>query len=266
MEKSQSSTRRSELSLFVPSADSSLIRRRFHYSLLLFATWTSLAFWMSRNSSSPEVMSRSRRVPYLTPKEVERIFLCVSDQITTWRLIVLFSRTVPNNISAHATLVQFATKPHLAGGHQDLVTAKDYLEILQTHLHITPPDVAPIFESGSHESQIAIRSLTDPSRWRHPCTRFAPTAWIDTYYPLLNTPLDRHLEVLDTSGNVVWKADLEEVGDAADPSSEYAQAVPAWHGLSRGGEATGRLAYVGRGRKREFDALVAQGLCLPYPI
>lgn len=69
------------------------------------------------------------------------------------------------------------------------------------------------------------------------------------YYPVLNTPVDHSLEILE-DGEPVWKADLEEDGDPADEDAANARlAVPAWHGLSKDGSATGQLIYVNYGRK-----------------
>jgi N-acetylated-alpha-linked acidic dipeptidase len=92
-----------------------------------------------------------------------------------------------------------------------------------------------------------------------------PTAWIDVYYPVLNTPLDRSLEILGDDGTAVWKADLEEVADELDSDAHaYAKSTGAWHGLSRDGEAVGRLIYANYGRKRDYDQLVQKGQ-IPFP-
>jgi N-acetylated-alpha-linked acidic dipeptidase len=132
----------------------------------------------------------------------------------------------------------------------DLATAKDFLALLQSELGIQGP-LFPIFSAGSHESRAAtlsIPKLVDPQ------------AWIDVYYPVMNTPLDRSLEILGEDGKPVWQADLKEHADSADPEAEmYADAVPTFHGLSRGGEVEGKLVYANYGRKEDYDALVAEG-------
>ncbi len=85
-------------------------------------------------------------------------------------------------------------------------------------------------------------------------------AWIDVYYPVLNTPLDRSLEILGDDGRTVWKAELEETADELDSdASTYADSIGAWHGLSRDGEAEGRLIFANYGRKSDYDELVKQG-------
>jgi N-acetylated-alpha-linked acidic dipeptidase len=87
-----------------------------------------------------------------------------------------------------------------------------------------------------------------------------PTAWIDVYYPILNTPLDRSLEILEGDGTAAWSAKLEETADELDNDAyTHAESVGAWHGLSRDGEATGRLIYANYGRKRDYDELVEKG-------
>lgn len=63
-----------------------------------------------------------------------------------------------------------------------------------------------------------------------------PTAWIDTYYPLLNTPGERKLEVLNDDGSVFWSANLEERFEEGDPAGEWHDAVGVWHGLSKEGD------------------------------
>lgn len=84
----------------------------------------------------------------------------------------------------------------------------------------------------------------------------------------MNTPLDRQLEILDLASEedgefkhkAVWSADLEEVADPRDPeAARYADAVPAFHGLSKGGEAQGQLIYANYGTKEDYDLLVSKG-------
>jgi N-acetylated-alpha-linked acidic dipeptidase len=90
-----------------------------------------------------------------------------------------------------------------------------------------------------------------------------PTAWIDVYYPVLNTPLDRSLAILGDDGTAVWNAKLEEAGDELDGDAyAHAESVGAWHGLSCDGEAEGRLIYANYGMKRDYDELVQRGQVL----
>ncbi|KAJ6515617.1 hypothetical protein C8R45DRAFT_957123 [Mycena sanguinolenta] len=162
--------------------------------------------------------------------------------------------SVPDEESALAASRLFATKPHLAGSEGDLKTAKDWLNLLQTELGIKSPEVEPIFAAGSSESRSATNSI--------PHTKH-PRAWIDVYYPVMNTPLARHLEVVNKDGEVVWKADLEEVADDTDPEAgEHYLDVPTFHGLSASGDVQGKLVYANYGMKEDYDALVAKGVNL----
>jgi N-acetylated-alpha-linked acidic dipeptidase len=67
---------------------------------------------------------------------------------------------------------------------------------------------------------------------------------------MLNTPLDRSVEILGKDGKAVWSADLVEDGDPLDDEAhKYKDAVPTWHGLSRDGTAEGQLVYANYGSK-----------------
>lgn len=113
----------------------------------------------------------------------------------------------------------------------------------------------PIYPAGSDDARAATLNIP---------TYEEPTAWIDTYYPILNVPLNHSLEILGELGNPVWTLELEEVADRTDPeAAEYATAVPTWHGISRGGEAQGKLIYVNYGRKEDYDELVDAGMLYP---
>ncbi|TFK71757.1 Zn-dependent exopeptidase [Pluteus cervinus] len=176
--------------------------------------------------------------PHLWGKKAEELFL-----------------TVPDPESAIATSRLLATKPHLAGSPGDLDTAKDFLAIFQQEFSITPPAEDPIFAAGSSESQHATHSITKVHK---------PQAWIDTYYPVMNTPLERSLQVLAAEGRgVLWDADLVEAADETDPEAgRYMDAVPTFHGLSPEGDVEGPVVNGHYCRKEDYDALVAQGVDL----
>lgn len=170
-------------------------------------------------------------------------------------LLDVLDRTVPDEQSALATSRRYASKPHLAGTPQDLETAKDFLRHLQQELGIGHACRLPIYSAGLDEGHAATLNIS---------TYTEPTAWINTYYPILNSPLNHSLEILGEDGKPIWTADLEEVADGTDPdAAEHATAVLAWHGISRGGEAQGKLVYVNHGRKEDYDALVEAGT-LPF--
>lgn len=100
-------------------------------------------------------------------------------------------------------------------------------------MNITPPEQKPIYNAGSSESQEATRGIIE---------RDAPSAWIDTYYPVMNTPLDQALQILDDDGTVAWEFNLTEHGDDRDPdAAKYADESPAFHGYSVSGDVTGHL-------------------------
>ncbi|KAI0720289.1 Zn-dependent exopeptidase [Cerioporus squamosus] len=190
--------------------------------------------WISRVFSDSWAWS-PRKVLY--GKKAEKVFLMV-----------------PNAESAIKASRQYATKPHMAGTSGDFDTAKDFLKLLQTELGIKAPSTLPLFSAGTPESRNATLNITSLK---------GPTAWIDTYYPVMNTPLDHSIEILDEDGNAVWTAELEEVADNTDPEAgKYYDAVTTWHGLSRGGSAKGKLVYANYGRKEDYDALVEQGVDL----
>lgn len=148
----------------------------------------------------------------------------------------------------------YATHPHLAGSSEDELDAKTVLHFLQDELGIPRPPHFPIYKAGTDLSRNATLLLTTSD------APTGPTAWIDTYYPVMNTGLDRALEILDDSGKVTWAAELEEDGDPRDEDAhKYRDAIPAWHGLSCDGDVTGQLVYANYGRKEDYDELVAHG-------
>ncbi|KAH8988532.1 Zn-dependent exopeptidase [Lactarius akahatsu] len=173
-------------------------------------------------------------------------------QVPHGRLAENFFLTIPNSASAIAASRKYATKPHLAGSDGDLLTAKYFLDLLQHELSIPKGTDDPVYPAGSVASRNATLSITHLTE---------PVAWIDVYYPVLNTPLDRSLEILGDDGHAAWKAELEEIGDELDSDAyTYADSVGAWHGLSKDGEAEGRLIFANYGRKSDYDELVEKGV------
>ncbi|KAG8860116.1 hypothetical protein FRB96_004139 [Tulasnella sp. 330] len=173
----------------------------------------------------------------MTPKDAEKVFL-----------------SVPSPESALDTARAFATVPHLAGSVTDLKQAEAMLAIFQNELGIAPPATLPLFESGSDLSRNATLSITSGTATK--------TAWIDTYFPVMNTPLERHLQIINEDGSVAWGADVEEEEVEGDPAGEHAKTIGAWHGLSKGGDVKGKLVYVNYGRKEDYDELAAKGVDL----
>jgi N-acetylated-alpha-linked acidic dipeptidase len=161
-------------------------------------------------------------------------------------------RSVPNAESALNASRKMATHPHLAGDATDYSDAKVMLQLFQSEFQIHVPHKIPLFQAGSQESQKATLDLISAK---------SASAWIDVYYPILNTPLDRSLDILDIKGKSIWSADLVEDGDPLDPeAARYKDAVPAFHGLSRGGEAEGQLVYANYGTQEDYAKLVNAGV------
>jgi N-acetylated-alpha-linked acidic dipeptidase len=134
-------------------------------------------------------------------------------------------------------------------------TARDFLALLQRELDITPPDEYPLFHAGTEASQESTLGITERSE---------PSAWIDQYFPVMDHPLPgRAVEILDDDGHVWWSADLEEKADDTDKEAGmYKDAVPAFHGLSVSGNATGKVVYAHYGRQEDYQELVAKGVDL----
>ena len=125
-----------------------------------------------------------------------------------------------------------------------MLDAKTILHLLQDELGIHEPLHLPIYNAGSALSRNATLLLTDPHAPVH------PTAWIDTYFPVMNTGLEQSLDILDSDGISTWSADLVEDGDPRDEDAhKYRDTIPPWHGLSADGDVTGQLVYVNYGEK-----------------
>ncbi|KZT02146.1 Zn-dependent exopeptidase [Laetiporus sulphureus 93-53] len=175
--------------------------------------------------------------PRLSGKKAEELFLAT-----------------PEPASAFAASRAYATHPHLAGSSEDFEDAKAILQLFrsQFHIHSFPGAPDPIFPTGSRASRAMTLGIN-----KHR----TPYAWIDVYYPVMNTSISHSLELLDEeAGKAVWTAELEEDGDPRDPEvAKYRVAVPVWHGLSADSEAEGELVYVNYGRKEDYDEVLAKG-------
>lgn len=60
---------------------------------------------------------------------------------------------------------------------------------------------------------------------------------LERFQTLLNRPLDRHVELLDSSGAVLFKCELKEPAIAEDPTSNDPDSVEPFHGFSPSGGA-----------------------------
>lgn len=93
---------------------------------------------------------------------------------------------------------------------------------------------------------------------------FAQYGWdskIETYYTYLNRPVASSLALLDpASGDVKFRAKLEEDVLEEDPTTGHRNAVPVFHGYSARGNVTAQFVYANYGRKEDFDSLVEKGV------
>ncbi|KAI6035044.1 Zn-dependent exopeptidase [Pisolithus orientalis] len=165
--------------------------------------------------------------------------------------------SVPSTASALNYSRHYATHPHLAGSVEDFQDAKDVLSFFQRELGISAPSTEPIFDAGSPKSRQATLSTTS--------TLDHPSAWMDVYYPVLNTGNADgiSLAILDSDNQPIWTADLLEDGDPGDETAaKYKNAIPPWHGLSAAGEAIGQLVYANYGTRDDYEKLVEAGVDL----
>jgi len=96
-----------------------------------------------------------------------------------------------------------------------------------------------------------------------------PFAWVDVYYPVMNTGNADgiSLSILGANDSPIWTADLLEDGDPLDnTAAKYKYSIPPWHGLSAAGQAVGQLVYANYGTKDDYDKLVEAGVNLTSKI
>ncbi|ELU39637.1 vacuolar protein sorting-associated protein 70 [Rhizoctonia solani AG-1 IA] len=156
----------------------------------------------------------------------------------------VLDRFPPRRVLIREVSKLWTSKPHLAGSQNDYTSALELLRAFQSHLGLDSTGPPPVYEAGSAESQNAILGIGQLEK---------PKAWIDTYYPLLETPGERRLELLDAGGAVSWSANLEEhLTGAGD-------VIGAWHAFSKSGEVKARIVYANYGFKSDFEALKEEG-------
>ena len=213
-------------------------RRRLRFAMAGLTSLLVLAVFASKHHKAAIPLPRH----HLTVAEREKLFLYVISPLRTLSLTV--HRSVPDAENARASSRRYATYPHLAGSAADYDDAKEILHIFQQELGIRPPHEQPIFSAGTPDSQNAVLSLTGDKRSKK------PNAWIDVYYPVLNTGTEQALKILDADGKDLWTADLVEDGDPLDETAhKYRDSIPPWHGLSADGDVTGQLIYANYGYK-----------------
>ncbi|OCH94335.1 Zn-dependent exopeptidase [Obba rivulosa] len=159
--------------------------------------------------------------------------------------------STPNKHSALAASRAYATHPHIAGSVEDFHDALEILALFEAHFGIKKPTELPVFSAGSDASRSATLSVNKLK---------SPSAWVDIYFPVMNTPVSNGLEVLGDNGAVEWTADLTEDGDPGDPdAAKYRDFIPTFHGLSHDGEAEGQLIYANYGRYEDYEKVLAAG-------
>ncbi|EMD40947.1 hypothetical protein CERSUDRAFT_111521 [Gelatoporia subvermispora B] len=159
--------------------------------------------------------------------------------------------SIPNKQSALAASRAYATHPHLAGSIEDFHDALEILDLYQAHFGIHKPVDLPVFSAGSAASRNATLDVHKLN---------SPSAWVDVYFPVMNTPVNNSLEVLDNNGKAEWTADLTEDGDPGDPdAAKYRDFIPTFHGFSRDGEAEGQLIYANYGTYEDYENILAAG-------
>ncbi|KAI5999987.1 hypothetical protein EDD15DRAFT_2527779 [Pisolithus albus] len=162
--------------------------------------------------------------------------------------------SIPSTASALNSSRHYANPPHLASSTEDFQDALDVLSFFQRELGISAPSTNPIFDAGTPESRRATLSAT--STLEH------PSAWVDVYYPVLNTGNTDgiSLSILDSDNQPTWTADLLEDGNPGDETAaKYKHTIPPWHGMSAAGEAIGQIVYANYGTKDDYDQLVEAG-------
>lgn len=167
---------------------------------------------------------------WMSPKRAEEIYL-----------------TVPNNESAAIASTRYTSHAHPAGSGWDMVSAlvvKNDWE-RELGLRVSGPEEY-IFDAGSVQSQKRIKGGMDKLG-----------VWIDTYYPVMNTPVSSSVTLFS---DPPFNAKLREAQLAGDPDSKLADEVRVFHGLSVSGDVTAKYIYAGYGRKADFDLLQSKGI------
>ncbi|GMK59448.1 hypothetical protein CspeluHIS016_0800540 [Cutaneotrichosporon spelunceum] len=156
---------------------------------------------------------------------------------------------VPSNDSCAATSARYAAHAHPAGSGWDMVTAQTVKGDWEKALGLKASWYGEhVFDAGSAESQARVRDS-------HKATE--PYVWIDTYYPVMNTPVFAGVTLFS---DPPVHAKLREARVEGDSASELADEVRVFHGLSVSGDVTAQYIYAGYGRKDDFDLLQAKGL------
>jgi len=140
---------------------------------------------------------------------------------------------------------------------EDFQDAKDILALFQSEFGIPTPATEPIYPAGSPESRESTLSTTSKLN--------KPAAWVDIYYPVMNTGNadGMAVELLGERDQLIWTANLLEDGDPRDETAaKYKHSVAPFHGLSAAGEAIGQVVYANYGTEDDYDRLDEAGVDL----
>ncbi|KAL0250490.1 hypothetical protein I308_102668 [Cryptococcus tetragattii IND107] len=177
-----------------------------------------------------EIREKGIETSLIPPKLAEKIFL-----------------DIPSNDSVAAALKRYTGYAHPAGSGYDYASALTLKNDWENELglRVSGP-LEFIYDAGSPESQARVRNGMDKLG-----------VWIDTYYPVMNTPVYAAATLLT---DPPFHAKLREDIVDGDSDSELRDEVPVFHGLSVSGDVKGNFVYVGYGRKQDFDLLKERGV------
>ncbi|KIR77126.1 membrane protein [Cryptococcus gattii EJB2] len=177
-----------------------------------------------------EIREKGIKTSLIPPNVAEKIFL-----------------DIPSNDSVAAALKRYTGYAHPAGSGYDYASALTLKNDWEKELglRVSGP-LEFIYDAGSPESQARVRNGMDKLG-----------VWIDTYYPVMNTPVYAAATLLT---DPPFHAKLREDIVDGDSDSELRDEVPVFHGLSVSGDVKGNFVYVGYGRKQDFDLLKERGV------
>nr|KIR50369.1 membrane protein [Cryptococcus bacillisporus CA1280] len=177
-----------------------------------------------------EMREKGIKTSLIPPKLAEKIFL-----------------DIPSNDSVAKALKRYTGYAHPAGSGYDYASALTLKNDWEKELglRVSGP-LEFIYDAGSPESQARVRNGMDKLG-----------VWIDTYYPVMNTPVYAAATLLT---DPPFHAKLREDIVDGDSDSELRDEVPVFHGLSVSGDVKGNFVYVGYGRKQDFDLLKERGV------
>ncbi|WVO22095.1 uncharacterized protein IAS62_003420 [Cryptococcus decagattii] len=177
-----------------------------------------------------EIREKGIKTSLIPPKLAEKIFL-----------------DIPSNDSVAAALKRYTGYAHPAGSGYDYASALTLKNDWEKELglRVSGP-LEFIYDAGSLESQARVRNGMDKLG-----------VWVDTYYPVMNTPVYAAATLLT---DPPFHAKLREDIVDGDSDSELRDEVPVFHGLSVSGDVKGNFVYLGYGRKQDFDLLKERGV------